>query len=302
MGAGSSAPRSPWRNPAVFLPKPRLRRTNDEMIQLHGVHKRYRGRREKDVLLGVDLHVEAGDVVLVSGAASSGKTTLLELLYGACSADSGTVEVFGRDVAKLRRSSLALLRRRLGIVPQSLALLPGRSALDNVALALEVRAEPRRLIRSAAAEALSLVGLACDVDTPVSELSMGQRQLVAVARAISRQPAILIADEPSAHLDNPSRDLLVDVLGRMQDRGGAAVIATNDHKLLGLGAYRCWRHLELRQGALTVIAERRRVTASEEEAPEDAYESIEVNIDIDVDIRDNVLPFPLVAQAGGLLE
>lgn len=266
------------------------------MIQLHGVCRRYRGRRQQPVLQGVDLCVQAGEVVLLSGAAGSGKTTLLELVYAAQMPDSGTVEVFGRDLSRLRRSSLTLLRQCIGVVPQTLTLLEDRSALDNVALALEVQAEPRQRMRARAAEALGAVGLACEADTPVSELSSGQKQLVALARALVRGPSILVADEPTTHMDTDGRKTLVQLLATGAADGAVAVVATNDHRLLSMGAHHGWRHVELHQGTLWAIANRDSEHHAQSDTEGGDYESIEVTVE------SNVVPFPLAAQAGGLLE
>lgn len=237
-------------------------------------------------------------MVLISGPTGSGKTTLMEFLYAAEIADSGTVEMFGRDVAKLRRSSLALLRKHIGVVPQRLALLDDRSALHNVALALEICAEPRQTMHTRAAEALGRVGLACEVDTPVHELSTGQKQLVAVARALVREPDILVADEPSTYLDETGREALMTLLDEGSRRGAAAVVATNDHKLLGAGAHFGWRHMELHEGILRMIADRKPmhdIGAGDGDTASD-YESYEL------EVEDNVVPFPLVAHAGGFAE
>jgi ABC-type ATPase involved in cell division len=139
-----------------------------------------------------------------------------------------------------------------------------------------------------------LVGLACDVDVRVAELSTGQKQLVALARAIVREPAIVVADEPLTYLDDSGREVLTEVLSHASARGTAAVVATNDHRLLRAGAHHGWRHCELRDGSLRVVADRRIMPDSVDETPDDDYESIEISVE------DNVVPFPLVAQAGGM--
>lgn len=252
------------------------------MIEIHGVYKRY--SRSDGVLCGVDLAVGDSEIVLLSGPTSTGKTTLLRLLYAAHQPDSGTVQVFGRDLARLRRSSIAILRRRLGVVPQTLALLDERTAFANVALALEVRAEAAHMIRMRAAEVLGTLGLGEYLDAPVCELSLGQRQLVAVARAIIADPAVLIADEPSAHLDDDGRKTLIEHLVRMQHSGLTAVIATNDHKLLSVGARYGWQHYELKGGTLHKVEARRERLAT---------------LPPVTDAESNIVPFPLALTAEG---
>ena len=227
------------------------------MIELQRVYKRYPGQSGRAVLDAIDLQVAPGEVVLLSGSGGAGKSTLLGLLYGACFATSGTVSVFGRDVARLRRSSIALLRRCVGVVPQSPALMLDSSVFDNVAITLEAQAEPRRTIRARTMSALQSVGLAERARCPITRLAAGETQWTAIARALVGEPQILIADEPTAHLDRHDRKRFIELVTRSGRRGAAAVIATNDHKLLCAGARYGWRHVELRDGALEVIADRK---------------------------------------------
>lgn len=288
------------------------------MIELEGVSKRYRGRSDEPIFSEVDLCVDAGEVVLVSGETGSGKSTLLKLLYAAEFADRGEVRVFGRNLARLRRSSIALLRHHVSVVPQGFALLSEMSALRNVALALEVRAVPRREMLVRAAEALSALGMGVHADTPVDELSIGQRQRVAIARALVGDPSVLVADEPTGHLDGPGRDTFIDQLIHVQSQSGAAVVATNDHRLLAAGAHYGWRHVELRGGTLHTVAHR-------EPLPIGGYAAYQVEIDgtgEDAGLdgpgpegwpegwedeweevsRTNVVPFPVAARAGSAAE
>lgn len=290
----------------------------DSMIELEGVSKRYRSRSGDPIFSEVDLCVDAGEVVLVSGETGSGKSTLLKLLYAAEFADRGEVRVFGRNLARLRRSSIALLRHHVSVVPQGFALLSEMSALRNVALALEVRAVPRREMLVRAAESLSALGLGADADTPVGELSIGQRQRVAIARALVGDPSVLVADEPTAHLDGPGRDIFIDQLIHVQSQNGAAIVASNDHRLLAAGARYGWRHVELRAGTLHTVAQR-------EPLPIGGYAAYQVEIeDMGEDSalaepwpdgvpdgveeeweevsRTNVVPFPVAARAGSAAE
>lgn len=222
------------------------------MIHFDGVHT----QRSGPVLRGVDLSVEASRAVLVSGDSGAGKTTMLDLALGRATATQGTVSVFGRQVARLRQSSLMRLRRTIGFVPQTLALLDDRSAVYNVGLPLEIRALSRRVVRDRAMHMLAAVDLSEVADTPVRQLSQGQRQLIALARALITEPDILLADEPSAHLDNPGRDRLVELLAAACARGCALLITCNDNKVLSLGARFGWNHVELLDGVIRVVADR----------------------------------------------
>jgi cell division transport system ATP-binding protein len=272
------------------------------MIELEKVTRRFLGHRDGAVLDRVNLTVEPGQVVLVSGESGAGKSTLLELLYGAKLADSGAVRVFGHNVARLRRSSIAQLRRRIGVVPQGLQLLDDRTALENVALALEVRAMPRGEVRARAAEILGTFGLAYAVDAPVSLLSQGERQRVAISRALVSSPLLMVLDEPTAHLDPQSCDLLLQTLGELCATDACAVIATNNRRVISHGCLRGWTHYELADG---VLGESDAYATPDledvpvvEETQEIAPEPYEVEIEYAPEEVANVVPFP-VARAGG---
>src|SRR5678810_463945 len=145
---------------------PRRRRVYHRfMITLEEVTKRFGRHGEVVALDKVSLTVEEGAFVLLTGPSGAGKSTLLRLCFAAERPDSGTVSLFGRDISRLRRSSLPYLRRNIGVVFQDFKLLPDRSVLENVALALEIRALPRRLMRDRAADALAAVGLGWRLDS-----------------------------------------------------------------------------------------------------------------------------------------
>lgn len=220
------------------------------MIELEGVCKSTPSGKLFDEL---NLNVGTGEVMILSGASGAGKTTLLDLLYGAARADAGRVCVFERDVARLRRSSIALLRRQIGICPQEIRLLDERSALDNVSIPLEIRALRRKEIRTRAAEALGMVGLALHVDTLVNRLSSSQRRLVAFARAVVGEPQILLADEPMNDLDSIRKDELCSLIDELRTKKTTCIVASNDTQILGAAALCGWRHQELRGGKLTVV-------------------------------------------------
>lgn len=220
------------------------------MLALERVRKTYRGR-ETPVLDGVDLHLGSGEVIVLSGPSGSGKTTLLSLLTGHLVADDGIVCVFERNVAKLRRSSLRRMRRELGIVPQKLILLDDRSALENVALALELRAVPRDQVRSRARDALDHFELGHLANTKIARMSLGERQRVAIARAVVTWPALVICDEPTAHLDREAAAKFISLMDTMQKHSSSILCATNDRQVISAAALRGWHHLELRDGHLS---------------------------------------------------
>lgn len=247
------------------------------MIELDAVTVRYGRRGEVVALEDVDLVVGSGEVVVVTGPSGAGKSTLIRVMAGVLPPSSGVVRLFGHDVQRLRASSLPRLRRRIGLVEQDVALVDDRTALNNVALALEVRGMPRREVRARAAEALGAVGLAWYVDAVCGDLSAGERARVAIARALVGDPAILLLDEPTGHLDRGhTADLLCHV-GDLAAAGAPVVIASNDADVIDAARSNDWRLVSLDRGR------------------------IEFPVDMDAELPDtapNIVPFP-VAAAGG---
>jgi len=171
-------------------------------------------------------------------------------MFAAEHPDKGRVRILGRDVGKLRRSSIPYLRRNVGVVFQDFKLLPDRSALDNVGIALEIRAQPRRFIREKAADALAAVGLAGKLDVTPRRLSAGEQQRVAIARAVVGEPAILLCDEPTGNLDPKlTQDLLV-LFADVHRRGTTVILATHDLQIVAAGERHGWRRAEIEAGRM----------------------------------------------------
>jgi putative ABC transport system ATP-binding protein len=214
------------------------------VVELRGVEKSYgRGHARVAALRGADLTVESGEFVAVLGRSGSGKSTLMNLLAGLDRADSGTVRVLGRDLRTASPRDLAEYRRRaIGIVFQSFHLLPGRTAQDQVEIPLALDgvapSERARLAR----EALVEVGLAARLDHTPAQLSGGEQQRVAVARALVRRPPLLLCDEPTGNLDSANADAVVDLLVRLrEDRGCTVVMITHEPELAARVATRSVR-------------------------------------------------------------
>ena len=206
------------------------------------------GTREAPVqiLKGVDLSIARGESIAILGASGSGKSSLMAVLCGLERATSGTVSVGGVDFGALDEDALARARRgRIGIVLQSFHLLPTMTALENVAVPLELAGDPDAFDR--AAEELQAVGLGHRIDHYPTQLSGGEQQRVAIARAVAPRPTILFADEPTGNLDATTGVTIMDLLfDRQRAAGATLIIITHDAAL----ADRCGRIVEMRDGAI----------------------------------------------------
>jgi cell division transport system ATP-binding protein len=197
------------------------------MIEFRNAGKSY--GRAGSALEGVDLRVNKGEIVVVSGPSGAGKSTLLKLLYAAERPSTGDVLIEGRSVGRLHPHSVPYLRRNLGVVFQDFKLLPRRTVFDNVALALEVCGVRGAELQARVTRALSRVGLADTARRLPGELSGGEQQRAAIARAIVNRPSLVLADEPSGNLDESMADGIFDLLADLSRKDGATVlIATHD--------------------------------------------------------------------------
>jgi len=201
------------------------------LVEARGLRRTF---RDVSPLDGLDATFRAGRLVAVTGPSGSGKTTLLQLLAGLDVPDAGTVVVDGVDLAGLDRAGRAELRRtRLAYIGQTPGLVPFLSARENVTLGLALRGVEGSESEHRATHALAAVGLEDHADRPVSGLSAGQRERVAVARALAAKPLVLVADEPTARLDTSSAVTLGALLVQVARSSGTAVIcATHDPLLI----------------------------------------------------------------------
>jgi putative ABC transport system ATP-binding protein len=225
----------------------------DVMYTLTGVTKDYRkGQAVVHALRGVDLTIGDGEWLAVQGPTGHGKTTLLQLLGGLDRPTEGSVDLAGRDLARLRETRLVGLRARdIGFVFQTFNLIPTLSAQENVETALVPLGAAPAGRRDRAAAALASVGLAERARHLPSELSGGQQQRVAIARALVKEPKVLLADEPTGNLDEDTRDEIIGLLERLwRDNGLTLVLVTHDSSI----ARRAERVAVMHDGQLTVLS------------------------------------------------
>ena len=200
------------------------------MIELKNVTKTYDG----DVT-GVDnlsLTIEDGEFVFLVGESGSGKSTLLKLLMRELVPSEGSITIDGKEITKLRRKKVAELRRNMGIVFQDYRLLQKRTVYENVAFALEVIEIPTRKIRRSVPAALNLVGLSHKSKNYPNEISGGEQQRTAIARAIVNNPPLLLADEPTCNLDPRNSQEIMEVLDAINNRGTTVIVATHDRAIV----------------------------------------------------------------------
>lgn len=198
-------------------------------------------------LRGVSLDIGAGELVAIVGPSGSGKSTMLNIIGTLDRASDGEVEIDGLDVARLKDNDLSALRaRRIGFVFQHFHLSPGVSALDNVADGLLYTGVPLRERRERAEAALRQVGLEHRLGHRPHQMSGGEKQRTAIARALARRPVLLLADEPTGALDTVSGEGVVQLLLGLHREGTAVVVITHDREL----AARFDRQASMRDGQL----------------------------------------------------
>jgi ABC-type lipoprotein export system ATPase subunit len=207
-------------------------------LELTGVGKTYRrGDEQMDVLVDFDFTLTAGEFVVVTGPSGAGKSTLLHVAGGLDAPERGTVAVTGRDLWSMSTGARAAFRRRnLGFVFQFFNLVPMLTAVQNVSLPLVLDGVPARVADARAEQLLDRVGLGDRARHRPAELSGGQMQRVAVARALVARPSLVLADEPTGNLDSHSSTEVLELLRALSDEDGAAVVmVTHDEAAAAYG-------------------------------------------------------------------
>lgn len=197
------------------------------MINFDNVSKVY-PNQNRAALENVNLSIDKGEFVFLVGPSGSGKSTFLRLILKEERPTSGQIHVAGKDLARIANWKVPHLRRRIGCVFQDFRLLPNKNVYQNVAFALEVIGKNRRFIRRVVPEVIDLVGLEGKHDRMPDELSGGEQQRVAVARAFVNRPMILLADEPTGNIDPATSIGIMKVLDRINRTGTTVVMATHD--------------------------------------------------------------------------
>jgi cell division transport system ATP-binding protein len=216
------------------------------VIHFDNVSKMY-PNQNRPALENVNLDVEKGEFVFLVGPSGSGKSTFLRLVLKEERPTDGRIHVAGKDLARLTNWKVPHLRRRIGCVFQDFRLLPSKNVYQNIAFALEVIGKPRRFIRKVVPEVIDLVGLEGKRDRMPDELSGGEQQRVAMARAFVNRPMILRADEPTGNLDPTNSVGIMKLLDRINRTGTTVVMATHDS---GVVDQMRKRVIELESGAV----------------------------------------------------
>src|ERR671936_1331899 len=196
------------------------------MIVFEGVSKEY--ELGVKALRDVSLVIEKGEFVFVVGASGSGKSTMVRLLLKEIEPTRGRIIVGGRDLGRLKRSKVPMLRRNVGCVFQDFKLLPNRSAAENIGYALRVQGQSSGQIRKKVPEVLNMVGLAHKMNSRPEELSGGEQQRVSIARAFVNHPPLLVCDEPTGNLDPDTSVGIMQLLYRINRSGTTILMVTHD--------------------------------------------------------------------------
>ena len=199
------------------------------LLNLQGIYKSYGGTIEVPVLKNVSIQVAEGEYVAIMGPSGSGKTTLMNIIGCLDRCTEGTYELDGADISRISENELSEVRlKKIGFVFQTFELLPGETAIENVALPLVYAGVPKAEREKAAVEALTKVGLGERENFKPNQLSGGQKQRVAIARALINHPRILLADEPTGALDQASGKQVMELFEELNKEGVTIVMITHD--------------------------------------------------------------------------
>jgi cell division transport system ATP-binding protein len=200
------------------------------MIKLINVNKAYKNKIK--VLDDVNINIEAGEFVSIVGQSGAGKTTLVRILIGEELVSSGQVFVGDWDITKIGQSEVPFLRRQIGVIFQDFKLLPKKTLRENVAFALEVCGKNKVKIEKTVDSVMKIVGLYNKMDRYPHEVSGGEKQRTAIARALVHQPKILLADEPTGNLDAINANDVIDLLLKINNFGTTVILVTHNREIV----------------------------------------------------------------------
>lgn len=203
-----------------------------------------------EVLKNIDFVFRRGSMHFLTGKSGAGKTSLLSMLYLAQKPTSGTLKVFGNNVSMTDRDTLAFLRRRIGVVFQDFRLLEHLSVFDNVALPLRLRGMKEKEIKKRVIELLAWVELKDNMYVKSSEISGGEKQRAAIARAVINRPELLLADEPTGNVDSDIAVKLMKLFSELNRLGTTVIIATHSNELMDRYSY---PRLKIENGGLAYV-------------------------------------------------
>lgn len=200
------------------------------MLKMQNVSKVYDGGSV--ALQNVDIHIKPGEFVFVVGPSGAGKSTFIKMLFREVLPTTGSIFVNGKDILSMTPKEIPYLRRQLGIIFQDYRLLPDRTVYENVAFAMQVIETPRRKIKRRVLNVLELVGLRHRANAYPNELSGGEQQRIAIARAIVNDPIMVIADEPTGNLDPETSWDIMEIFKEINATGTTIVMATHDKEIV----------------------------------------------------------------------
>lgn len=200
------------------------------MIKLLNVSKIY--QPEVNVLRDINLHIKPGEFVSIVGQSGTGKTTVVKMLIGEERADKGKILVGGWDITNLGSREVPFLRRQIGVIFQDFKLLPKKTLFENVAFALEVCGHTPKKIKNIVPQVMKIVGLDGKHNRYPHEVSGGEQQRLAIARALVHSPKILLADEPTGNLDSINTNEIIDLLLRINKFGTTVVLVTHNREVV----------------------------------------------------------------------
>ena len=200
------------------------------MLRMENVSKVYPGGSV--ALQDVDIHIKPGEFVFVVGPSGAGKSTFIKMLFREVLPTTGSIFVNGVDILSLTPKEIPYMRRQLGIIFQDYRLLPDRTVYENVAFAMQVIETPHRKIKRRVLNVLDLVGLRHRANAYPNELSGGEQQRIAIARAIVNDPILVIADEPTGNLDPETSWDIMEIFKEINASGTTIVMATHDKEIV----------------------------------------------------------------------